>query len=193
MKVTLGGRNVVMRRNRLATITRTASPSPEIELQDSLENMGAQMVRRCPRPRRRRRRRDDRHGSPQAIYREGIKNVTAGSTDGVGRGIDAAVKAAVESLNKLSSPSRQGHRPCRNHLGQQRRGIGKIISEAMDKVNKDGVITVEEARGLETTLEVSRACSSTAALSPYFITDADRMECILENAKGPPVRRRSPT
>ena len=192
MKVTLGpkGRNVVIEKKfGSPTVTKDGvTVAKEIELQDSLENMGAQMVREVAS------KTSDVAGDgtttatvlAQAIYREGIKNVTAGANPmELKRGIDAAVKAAVESLDKLSKPV-EGKDIA--HVGtisaNNDSEIGKIIAEAMDKVGKDGVITVEEAKGLETTLEVVEGMQfDRGYLSPYFITDAERMECVLENAK----------
>jgi chaperonin GroEL len=192
VKVTLGpkGRNVVIEKKfGSPTITKDGvTVAKEIELEDALENMGAQMVREVAS------KTSDVAGDgtttatvlAQAIYREGIKNVTAGANPmELKRGIDLAVKAAVESLEKLAKPV-QGQDIA--HVGtisaNNDEEIGKIISEAMDKVGKDGVITVEEARGLETTLEVVEGMQfDRGYLSPYFITDAERMECVLENAK----------
>src|SRR6201997_2574058 len=192
VKVTLGpkGRNVVLEKKfGSPTITKDGvTVAKEIELQDSLENMGAQMVREVAS------KTSDVAGDgtttatvlAQAIYREGIKNVTAGANPmELKRGIDAAVKAAVDSLDKLSKPV-EGKDIA--HVGtisaNNDSEIGRIIAEAMDKVGKDGVITVEEAKGLETTLEVVEGMQfDRGYLSPYFITDAERMECILENAK----------
>src|SRR6266542_1635269 len=182
VKITLGpkGRNVVIeKRFGSPTITKDGvTVAKEIELQDALENMGAQMVREVAS------KTSDVAGDgtttatvlAQAIYREGIKNVTAGANPmELKRGIDAAVKVAVECKDIA-------------HVGtisaNNDTEIGKIIAEAMDKVGKDGVITVEEAKGLETTLEVVEGMQfDRGYLSPYFITDAERMECILENAK----------
>jgi chaperonin GroEL len=192
VKVTLGpkGRNVVIEKKfGSPTVTKDGvTVAKEIELQDSLENMGAQMVREVAS------KTSDVAGDgtttatvlAQAIYREGIKNVTAGANPmELKRGIDAAVKAAVESLDKLSKPV-EGKDIA--HVGtisaNNDSEIGKIIAEAMDKVGKDGVITVEEARGLETTLAVVEGMQfDRGYLSPYFITDAERMECVMENAK----------
>ena len=192
VKVTLGpkGRNVVIEKKfGSPTITKDGvTVAKEIELQDSLENMGAQMVREVAS------KTSDVAGDgtttatvlAQAIYREGIKNVTAGGNPmELKRGIDAGVRAAVEALDKMSKPvegkdiAHVGTISANNDVE-----IGKIIAEAMDKVGKDGVITVEEAKGLETTLEVVEGMQfDRGYLSPYFITDAERMECILENAK----------
>jgi chaperonin GroEL len=192
VKVTLGpkGRNVVLEKKfGSPTITKDGvTVAKEIELQDSLENMGAQMVREVAS------KTSDVAGDgtttatvlAQAIYREGIKNVTAGASPmELKRGIDRAVRAAVESLDRLSKPV-EGKDIA--HVGtisaNNDSEIGKIIAEAMDKVGKDGVITVEEAKGLETTLEVVEGMQfDRGYLSPYFITDSERMEVVLENAK----------
>jgi len=192
VKVTLGpkGRNVVIEKKfGSPTITKDGvTVAKEIELEDSLENMGAQMVREVAS------KTSDVAGDgtttatvlAQAIYREGSKNVTAGANPmELKRGIDIAVKAAVEHIDKIKTDV-QGKDIA--HVGtisaNNDHEIGRIISEAMDKVGKDGVITVEEARGLETTLEVVEGMQfDRGYLSPYFITDAERMETVLENAK----------
>jgi chaperonin GroEL len=189
VKVTLGpqGRNVVIEKKfGSPTVTKDGvTVAKEIELQDSLENMGAQMVREVAS------KTSDVAGDgtttatvlAQAIYREGIKNVTAGANPmELKRGIDQAVKAAVEALDKLSKPV-EGKDIA--HVGtisaNNDSEIGKIIAEAMDKVGKDGVITVEEAKGLETTLEtVDGMQFDRGYLSPYFITDPEKMEAVLE-------------
>src|SRR5512144_3044857 len=191
VKVTLGpkGRNVVIEKKfGSPTITKDGvTVAKEIELQDSLENMGAQMVREVAS------KTSDVAGDgtttatvlAQAIYREGIKNVTAGANPmELKRGIDSAVKAAVEALDKMSKPV-EGKDIA--HVGtisaNNDAEIGRIIAEAMDKVGKDGVITVEEAKGLETTLEVVEGMQfDRGYLSPYFVTDPDRMEVVLEDA-----------
>src|ERR1051325_1960917 len=192
VKVTLGpkGRNVVLEKKfGSPTITKDGvTVAKEIELEDSLENMGAQMVREVAS------KTSDVAGDgtttatvlAQAIYREGSKNVTAGANPmELKQGIDIAVRAAVDHINKIKADV-QGKDIA--HVGtisaNNDSEIGKIIAEAMDKVGKDGVITVEEAKGLETTLEVVEGMQfDRGYLSPYFITDAERMECVLENAK----------
>src|SRR5262245_30085213 len=192
VKVTLGprGRNVVLEK-KFGSPTSTkdgVTVAKEIELEDPRENMGAQLVREVAS------KTSDVAGDgtttatvlAQAIYREGSKNVTAGANPmELKRGIELAVKAAVEAIDKLSKPV-EGTEIA--HVGTSSANndeeIGKIISEAMEKVGKDGVITVEEARGLDTNLEVVEGMQfDRGYLSPYFVTDAERMETVLENAK----------
>src|ERR1700737_943484 len=192
VKVTLGpkGRNVVIEKKfGSPTITKDGvTVAKEIELKDEMENAGAQMVREvASKP-------SDTAGDgtttatvlAQAIYREGIKNVTAGANPmDVKRGIELAVKAAVESVDKMAKPV-EGKDIA--HIGSisanNDEEIGNIIAQAMDKVGKDGVITVEEARGLDTVLEVVEGMQfDRGYLSPYFVTDPERMEVVLENAK----------
>jgi chaperonin GroEL len=192
VKVTLGprGRNVVIEKKfGSPTITKDGvTVAKEIELKDELENAGAQMVREVAS------KTSDTAGDgtttatvlAQAIYREGIKNVTAGANPmDVKRGIELAVKAAVESIDKLAKPV-EGKDIA--HIGTISANsddeIGTIIAQAMEKVGKDGVITVEEARGLDTVLEVVEGMQfDRGYLSPYFVTDPERMETVLENAK----------
>lgn len=192
VRVTLGpkGRNVVLEKKfGSPTITKDGvTVAKEIELKDALENMGAQMVREVAS------KTSDVAGDgtttatvlAQAIYRQGSKNVTAGANPmELKRGIDKAVKAAVEAIDKLSKPV-EGEDIA--HVGtisaNSDAQIGGIIAEAMEKVGKDGVITVEEAKGLETTLEVVEGMQfDRGYLSPYFVTDAERMEVVLEDAK----------
>jgi chaperonin GroEL len=190
--VTLGpkGRNVVIEKKfGSPTITKDGvTVAKEIELKDPVENMGAQMVREVAS------KTSDVAGDgtttatvlAQAIYREGSKNVTAGANPmELKRGIDAAVRAAVADIDRMSKPV-EGTEIA--HVGtisaNNDAEIGQIIAEAMDKVGKDGVITVEEAKGLETTLEVVEGMQfDRGYLSPYFVTDAERMETVLENVK----------
>ena len=192
VKVTLGpkGRNVVIEKKfGSPTITKDGvTVAKEIELKDELENAGAQMVREVAS------KTSDTAGDgtttatvlAQAIYREGIKNVTAGANPmDIKRGIEAAVRAAIESIDKLAKPV-EGKDIA--HIGtisaNNDEEIGQIIAQAMDKVGKDGVITVEEARGLDTVLEVVEGMQfDRGYLSPYFVTDPERMEAVLENAK----------
>ena len=192
VRVTLGpkGRNVVLEKKfGSPVITKDGvTVAKEIELKDRIENMGAQMVREVAS------KTSDVAGDgtttatvlAQAIYREGAKNVTAGANPmELKRGIEIAVKKAVESITALAKPvegksiANVGTISANNDPE-----IGQIIAEAMDKVGKDGVITVEEAKGLDTTLEVVEGMQfDRGYLSPYFVTDAERMECVYENAK----------
>jgi chaperonin GroEL len=192
VKVTLGpkGRNVVIEKKfGSPTITKDGvTVAKEIELKDELENAGAQMVREVAS------KTSDTAGDgtttatvlAQAIYREGIKNVTAGANPmELKKGIDAAARVAVEAIDKMAKPV-EGKDIA--HIGSisanNDEEIGQIIAEAMDKVGKDGVITVEEARGLDTVLEVVEGMQfDRGYLSPYFVTDPERMEVVLENAR----------
>ena len=186
VKITLGpkGRNVVIdKKFGSPTITKDGvTVAKEIELDNPLENMGAQMVREVAS------KTSDIAGDgtttatvlAQAIYREGIKMVTAGHNPmEIKRGIDAA--GEVVDASQDAQEDRQQHTEIA-HVGTISANgdveIGKIIAEAMDKVGKDGVITVEEAKGLDTTPRVVEGMQfDRGYLSPYFVTDAERMEC----------------
>jgi chaperonin GroEL len=190
VKVTLGpkGRNVVLdKKFGSPTITKDGvTVAKEIELKDPLENMGAQMVREVAS------KTSDTAGDgtttatvlAQAIYREGAKNVVAGANPmEIKRGVERSVEVIVDEIKKMSRPvsgnmvAQVGMISANSDLT-----IGKIIAEAMEKVGKDGVITVEEAKTLETTLDVVEGMQfDRGYLSPYFVTDAERMEVVLEN------------
>src|SRR5437867_195413 len=192
VKVTLGpkGRNVVIDKKFGApTVTKDGvTVAKEIELTDPLENMGAQMVKEVAT------KTSDNAGDgtttatvlAQAIFREGLKNVTAGANPmGIRRGIDKAVAAVVEELKKISVPTsgKKEIAQVGSISANNDKEIGDLIAEAMEKVGKDGVITVEEAKSLETTLEtVDGMQFDRGYLSPYFITDPEKMECTIEDA-----------
>ncbi len=192
VKVTLGprGRNVVIDKKFGApTITKDGvTVAKEIELSDPVENMGAQMVKEVAT------KTSDVAGDgtttatvlAQAIFREGLKNVTAGANPmAIKRGIDKAVSAVVDELKKISVPTtgRKEIAQVGTISANNDKEIGDLIAEAMEKVGKDGVITVEEARGLETTLETVEGMQfDRGYLSPYFITDPEKMEVVLEDA-----------
>ena len=191
VRVTLGpkGRNVVIDKKFGApTVTKDGvTVAKEIELEDSVENMGAQMVREVAS------KTSDNAGDgtttatllAQAIVREGIKNVTAGANPmDLKRGIDASVLKVVEALKKLSRDveNQQEIAQVGTISANNDKEIGNLIADAMEKVGKDGVITVEEAKGLETTLEVVEGMQfDRGYLSPYFVTNAESMEAELEN------------
>jgi chaperonin GroEL len=190
VKVTLGpkGRNVVLdKKFGSPTITKDGvTVAKEIDLKDPLENMGAQMVREVAS------KTSDTAGDgtttatvlAQAIYREGAKNVVAGANPmELKRGIEKAVEAIVVEIKKMARPV-SGNMVAQVGMisANSDQTIGTIIAEAMDKVGKDGVITVEEAKTLETSLEVVEGMQfDRGYLSPYFVTDAERMEVVLEN------------
>jgi chaperonin GroEL len=190
VKVTLGpkGRNVVLdKKFGSPTITKDGvTVAKEIDLKDPLQNMGAQMVREVAS------KTSDIAGDgtttatvlAQAIFREGVKHVVGGANPmEVKRGIEKAVEAVIGEIKKMSKPvsgnmvAQVGTISANND-----ETIGKIIAEAMDKVGKDGVITVEEAKSMETSLEVVEGMQfDRGYLSPYFVTDPERMETVLEN------------
>jgi chaperonin GroEL len=190
VKVTLGpkGRNVVLdKKFGSPTITKDGvTVAKEIDLKDPLENMGAQMVREVAS------KTSDTAGDgtttatvlAQAIYREGAKNVVAGANPmELKRGIEKAVEAIVDEVKKMSRPV-SGNMVAQvgTISANSDSTIGKIIADAMEKVGKDGVITVEEAKTLETSLDVVEGMQfDRGYLSPYFVTDAERMEVVLEN------------
>ncbi|MAT58671.1 MAG: chaperonin GroEL [Melioribacteraceae bacterium] len=191
VKVTLGpkGRNVVLEKKFGApTVTKDGvSVAKEIELEDAVENMGAQMVREVAS------KTSDIAGDgtttatvlAQAIYREGLKNVTAGANPmDLKRGIDLAVGKVVEYLKTLSRDidSSEEIAQVGTISANNDKEIGKLISQAMDKVGKDGVITVEEAKGTETELDIVEGMQfDRGYLSPYFVTDSEAMEAVLED------------
>ncbi|CAN5859721.1 chaperonin GroEL [soil metagenome] len=192
VRVTLGpkGRNVVIdRKFGSPTITKDGvTVAKEVELEDPIENMGAQMVKEVAS------KTSDQAGDgtttatvlAQAIFREGLKNVTAGGNPiAIKRGIDKAVERVVGELKNLSveTAGKKEIAQVGTISANSDEEIGNLIADAMEKVGKDGVITVEEAKGLETTLETVEGMQfDRGYLSPYFITDPDRMEAALEDA-----------
>ncbi|MBI5489336.1 MAG: chaperonin GroEL [Deltaproteobacteria bacterium] len=189
--VTLGprGRNVVIEKSFGAPIVTKdgVTVAKEIELENKFENIGAQMVREVAS------KTSDVAGDgtttatvlAQAIYREGIKLVTAGHNPmEIKRGIDRAVEAIIEKLKKLSKPTKDQKEIAQvgTISANNDETIGKIIADAMEKVGKEGVITVEEAKSMETTLEtVDGMQFDRGYVSPYFITDAEKMETVLDD------------
>jgi chaperonin GroEL len=191
VKVTLGpkGRNVVLdRKFGSPTVTKDGvSVAKEVELEDAVENMGAQMVKEVAT------KTSDVAGDgtttatvlAQAIFGEGLKNVTAGTNPmGIRRGIDKAVDSVVGALADMSTDTKGKEEIAQVGAisANNNAEIGDLIADAMEKVGKDGVITVEEARGLDTTLDtVDGMQFDRGYLSPYFVTDPERMEAILED------------
>jgi chaperonin GroEL len=191
VKATLGpkGRNAILDKKYGApTITKDGvTVAKEIELKDPWENMGAQLVREVAS------KTSDTAGDgtttatvlAHAIYREGMKNVTAGANPmDIKRGIEKAVEVVIEELQKLSKPVQDKKEIAQvgTISANNDPSIGELIAEAMDKVGKDGVITVEEAKSMQTTLDVVEGMQfDRGYISPYFITDPERMVCVLED------------
>jgi chaperonin GroEL len=192
VKATLGpkGRNVVLDKKWGApTITKDGvTVAKEIDLPDRFENMGAQMVRQVAS------KTSDVAGDgtttatvlAESIYREGVKNVTAGANPmALKRGIDKAVETVVAELKTLSKPTKGKKEIAQiaTISANNDKLVGDLIADAMEKVGKDGVITVEEAKGVETTLDVVEGMQfDRGYISPYFVTDPARMEAVLEDA-----------
>jgi chaperonin GroEL len=192
VKVTLGprGRNVVIDKKwGSPTVTKDGvTVAKEIELEGAYQNMGAQMVREVAS------KTSDIAGDgtttatvlAEAIYREGLKNVTSGSTPiAIKRGIDKAVETVVGELKKISKTVKDNKEieQIATISANSDTSIGKIIAEAMEKVGKDGTITVEEARSIETTLDIVEGMQfDKGYVSPYFVTDKEGMEVSLEDA-----------
>jgi chaperonin GroEL len=192
VKATLGpkGRNVVIdKKFGSPTITKDGvTVAKEVELKDKTENMGAQMIKEVAS------KTSDVAGDgtttatvlAQAIFREGLKNVTAGANPmALKRGIEQAVEQVVTELKKLSKSTKDKKEIAQvaSVAANNDKNIGNLIAEAMEKVGKDGVITVEEAKAMETTLEVVEGMQfDRGYLSPYFVTDPERMEAVLEDA-----------
>src|SRR5881409_3564331 len=191
VKVTLGpkGRNVVLSRKFGSPLVTKdgVTVAKDIELKDPYENMGAQMLREVAS------KTSDVAGDgtttatvlAQAIFREGVKNVTAGANPmDLKRGIDRAVEVVVEEVKKLSRPTKDKKEIAQvgTISANNDPTIGDLIAEAMEKVGKDGVITVEEAKSMTTSLDVVEGMQfDRGYISPYFITDAERMETSLED------------
>jgi chaperonin GroEL len=192
VKATLGpkGRNVVIdKKFGSPTITKDGvTVAKEIELKDAYEDMGAQMLKEVAS------KTSDIAGDgtttatvlAQAIFREGLRNVTAGANPmGLKRGIEAAVEAVTEELKKLSKSTKDKKEIAQvaTIASNNDKTIGSLIAEAMEKVGKDGVITVEESKSADTVLDVVEGMQfDRGYLSPYFVTDAERMEVVLEDA-----------
>src|SRR2546423_5513662 len=192
VKATLGpkGRNVVIdKKFGSPTITKDGvTVAKEIELKDKYENMGAQLLKEVAS------KTSDVAGDgtttatvlAQAIFRDGLRNVTAGANPmGLKRGMDAAVDAVAAELKKISKSTKDKKEIAQvaSIAANNDKTIGNLIAEAMEKVGKDGVITVEESKSADTVLDVVEGMQfDRGYLSPYFVTDAERMEVVLEDA-----------
>ncbi|MFC1646016.1 chaperonin GroEL, partial [Candidatus Omnitrophota bacterium] len=191
VKITLGpkGRNVVLdKKFGSPTITKDGvTVAKEIDLDDPYENIGAQLVKEVAE------KTSDIAGDgtttatvlAESIYREGLKNVTAGANPmALKRGIEKAVEKVVDELKNLSKPIKEKKEVSQvaSIAANCDETIGDLISDAMEKVGKDGVITVEEAKSTATSMEVVEGMQfDQGYLSPYFVTDAERMECVLDD------------
>src|SRR5512139_2521298 len=191
VKITLGpkGRNVVLEKSfGSPTVTKDGvTVAKEIELEDHFQNMGAKMVKEVAS------KTSDTAGDgtttatvlAQALYREGFKVVAAGASSmDVKRGIDTAVEEVVKALKKMSKPVKEQKEISQvgTISANNDSTIGNIIAEAMNKVGKEGVITVEEAKGIDTTLDVVEGMQfDRGYISPYFVTDPEKMEAVLDD------------
>ena len=189
--ITLGpkGRNVVIdKKFGIPIITKDGvTVAKEIELENPFENMGAQMVKEVAE------KTSEKAGDgtttatllARAIYKEGLKNVTSGANPmALKRGIDKAVETVIDALKKMSKPIKEKKETAQIAVisANGDEAVGNLLADAMEKVGKDGVITIEEAKSMETTLEVVEGMQfDQGYLSPYFITDGSKMECVLED------------